>query len=306
MKFTISILLLGQTACARCAQLHCLDHIIVRTVGLDWQRLIPSRFESSHVQNMEGAALTNMTRILPLVLTALLAVATTGRGADRFSLALEGGPVWTGYNDIRIPGDTGTRISFADELKTDRSAYLRVRAEARLSQRNRLALLIAPLRLEAAGTVDRPVDFEGTSFPARTPLAGSYRFDSYRLTWSYDILKRGRFEVGLGLTAKIRDAAVGLSASSGSAEKTNIGVVPLVHFRLRADLSPRVAALLEADAAAAPQGRAEDVLLALDYSLGRAVSLRLGYRLLEGGADNDKVYTFTWLNYAVFGLVLRF
>jgi hypothetical protein len=243
---------------------------------------------------------------LPLAVTTLLAAPTTGRGQDRISLALEGGAVWSGYNNIRIPGDTGTRISFVDELRTDRGAYIRLRAEARLSDRHRLALLIAPLRLDAAGTVDRPVDFEGTSFPARTPLSGSYRFDSYRLTWSYDVLRRGRFEIGLGLTAKIRDAAVGLSSSSGGAEKTNTGVVPLVHFRLRAALSPRVAALLEADAAAAPQGRAEDVLLALDYSLGRAMSLRLGYRLLEGGADNDQVYTFTWLNYAVVGFVARF
>jgi hypothetical protein len=34
--------------------------------------------------------------------------------------------------------------------------------------------------------------------------------------------------------------------------------------------------------------------------------VRVGYRLLEGGADVDEVYTFALLHYAVGGLALRF
>ena len=46
------------------------------------------------------------------------------------------------------------------------------------------------------------------------------------------------------------------------------------------------------DALAAPQGRAEDVLLAPYVDLSERVRFRIGYRLLEGGADNDEVYNF--------------
>ena len=35
-------------------------------------------------------------------------------------------------------------------------------------------------------------------------------------------------------------------------------------------------------------------------------SLRVGYRMVEGGAENDKVYTFTWLHYGLFGAAVRF
>ena len=63
---------------------------------------------------------------------------------------------------------------------------------------------------------------------------------------------------------------------------------------------------MRVDAAAAPQGRAEDVLVALEREIRPGLTLRLGYRLLEGGADNDEVYTFTALHYGVIGLGLQF
>jgi len=225
---------------------------------------------------------------------------------SRVSVALESGAVWTGYNNLRIPGVGGTRISFADELRTEAAPFGRLFAELRIGRRDRLALLVAPLRLDARGSVDRPVIFQDATFPAGTALDGLFRFDSYRLTWSHDVLRRGRFELGLGLTAKVRDAAVRLASDALRAEKTNTGFVPLVHFRARLRFSERLAGLVEGDAAAAPQGRAEDVLVAADYDLSKRVALRLGLRVLEGGADNDQVYTFTWLNYAVIGAVVRF
>jgi hypothetical protein len=45
-----------------------------------------------------------------------------------------------------------------------------------------------------------------------------------------------------------------------------------------------------------PQGRAEDVMLALPWDVGEAITLRAGYRMLEGGADNDEVYNFAWIS----------
>jgi hypothetical protein len=63
---------------------------------------------------------------------------------------------------------------------------------------------------------------------------------------------------------------------------------------------------VEGDALAAPQGRAEDVLAALEMALGRNASFHVGYRLLEGGADVTEVYTFTLVNYLAIGATVRF
>jgi hypothetical protein len=242
-----------------------------------------------------------------LLCVALLAAAAGPLGAgDRYSVECESGLIWSGYNDIRIPGRGGTLLSFSEDLSTDPAPFVRLRLTRRLGSRHHLGLLIAPLRLSASGAVDRQVVFEGATFPPRTALSGSYRFDSYRLTYRYDFRRSEGLELGVGLTLKVRDAEVGLSSVAATAAKKNTGPVPLLHARGRVALGARTSLLVELDAAAAPQGRAEDLLVAVERSVGSRWALRVGYRLLEGGADNDEVYTFAWLNYAVVGLALRF
>ena len=74
----------------------------------------------------------------------------------------------------------------------------------------------------------------------------------------------------------------------------------------RYQATDRFALELEADALAAPQGRAEDVSLKGVFRVSDRVDVDLGYRLLEGGADNDSVYTFAFFHYAVAGVRVRF
>jgi hypothetical protein len=43
------------------------------------------------------------------------------------------------------------------------------------------------------------------------------------------------------------------------------------------------------------------VLLAVQYQALERVGLRVGYRLLEGGADNDEVYNFALIHFILIG-----
>jgi hypothetical protein len=88
--------------------------------------------------------------------------------------------------------------------------------------------------------------------------------------------------------------------------KDDLGVVPLLYAQARYHATERLALEAEADALAAPQGRAEDVSVKAVLRLTDAIDLDVGYRLLEGGADNDEVYTFAFFHYAVAGLRIRF
>jgi hypothetical protein len=240
-----------------------------------------------------------------LLLAAITACAgpVTG-GAWEFEF--ETGPVFSGYNNVQIPGDTGTRISLVDDLETDSRFFLRFRLTHRFNRRHSLGVLAAPLSLEAGGMVGKPVFFKGIEFPAGTRLDATYRFDSYRLTYGYSFYPKNELTATLGFTAKIRDAAVKLESENLSSEKVNTGFVPLLHLRVLWTPRESMSVLFEADALAAPQGRAEDALFALQYALNPWVSFRFGYRLLEGGADNDEVYNFTLLNYVVLGTAIRF
>jgi hypothetical protein len=219
-------------------------------------------------------------------------------------LDLETGGVWSLYNDVRIPGDTGTRFSLTDDLTTAGAPYTRVRLGVTLG-RHELSALYAPLRLEARGTAPADILFFGTTFPAGTPLRGGYRFDSYRVGWRYQLVQGGPLTVALGLTAKIRDAAITVCAATCTA-RTDTGFVPLASFRVHWAFAPRVGLLLDGDALAGGPGRAEDVTLALTVEAADNVTVRAGWRVVEGGADTDSVYSFAMLSYAAAGVTIRF
>lgn len=224
----------------------------------------------------------------------------------QFSIDLETGAIFSGYNDVRIPGDTGTLFSFSQDLKSDPSAFARVRLLYDFNPRHHIAVLVAPLTIKASGEVDRDLLFAGGTFPANTPLEGTYRFNSYRVTYRYDFYRKEKLEIGVGFTAKIRDAEIRLEGAGMSASKTNVGFVPIIHFRMLWHIQDALGFLLEGDALAAPQGRAEDVQAALRYKVSDHLTLRAGYRVLEGGADNDEVYTFSLFHYAALGATWSF
>lgn len=125
------------------------------------------------------------------------------------------------------------------------------------------------------------------------------------MTYRYEIYRTKSIACGLGLTGKIRDAKIALKSASLESSKENVGFVPLINFRFSYRFNNHFGALLSGDALAAPQGRAEDVLAALTYGKTDKFRVKIGYRILEGGADNDEVYTFALIHYAVLGLMMQ-
>ncbi|MBN1448663.1 MAG: hypothetical protein JXA28_12085 [Bacteroidetes bacterium] len=224
----------------------------------------------------------------------------------QIDLDIETGVVFSGYNDVRIPGKGGTLFSLSEELEADPEAFYRIRVMYHFNERHHLGALYAPLSINSAGQLNRALVFEGETFPAKTPLETTFKFNSYRLFYRYDFLRNDDIEIGAGFTAKIRDARIAVSGGGRESEKTNVGFVPIIHFRVLWKFAGDLALLLEGDALAAPQGRAEDVLAAFMYRVSDDIDVKAGYRILEGGADNDEVYNFTLVNYASLGAVYHF
>ena len=216
---------------------------------------------------------------------------------------LETGLAMSGYNDVRIPGDTGTLFSLSEDLKADNTVFFRGRLNYSLNSKNSFSILIAPLTIKAAGKLSKSIQFENVTFPEDTKIDATYKFNSYRLTYRYELYQGKSFGFGLGLTGKIRDAKIGLKSETLQSTKENVGFVPLINFRCFLRINNQLGLLLSGDALAAPQGRAEDVLVGLTYGKSDKFRIKIGYRLLEGGADNDEVYTFALINYVVFGLM---
>jgi hypothetical protein len=243
---------------------------------------------------------------LTIAFLVILFIGSTGEVYSSWSFELESGLVFGGYNNVRIPRESGTKISLTDDLRFETSPFVRVRLNYLWKKRHTLSLLIAPLNVESNGKVDRAVVFEDVEFPANEYLVARYKFNSYRLTYRYEIYRKNDLSAGLGLTAKIRDAAVRLESGTLVSEKTDLGFVPLVNFRLCLPLFHRAFVILEGDALAAPQGRAEDVSLAMAYKVHKRVIVKAGYRLLEGGADVPEVYNFALFHYLWAGISASF
>lgn len=234
----------------------------------------------------------------------LLAAAPVAAAAVEPFADVETGVAWAGMNDVRIPGDGGTDFSLTDDLQASATPYYRVRLGAVLGGRHTIFGFYAPLRIQSKGALPRDVVFEGVTFAAGAPVLAVYRFDTARLTYRYGLVRSARWEVDLGATALLRDAAITLQGAQ-YATKANTGVVPLLSFRAAWRLSPALALVLDGDALAASQGRAEDVSLALEARLREGVHARAGYRILEGGSDVESVYNFALVHFVGAGLTVR-
>lgn len=215
-------------------------------------------------------------------------------------IQVEGALLYQGRNEQAVPGNTGTKFSIS-EFDKGPSDALRVYIGKTWNNRHGFRLLYAPLKVEADGQLKQNVNFNGKLF---TPGAVSalYKFNSYRLTYTYQFDPIDAWVIRLGATAKVRDAEVALTQGNQYSSKKNVGFVPLLNFQAERELSEAWKVRFDFDGLAAPQGRAFDVAFFLEHKLLQHFSILGGYRMLEGGADNDSVYNMAWFHYATIGL----
>jgi len=243
-------------------------------------------------------------RLVPRLLLALAAFSIHGTAAaqstatPRFELELEGSPTWQSRNDVEIPNDgSATRFSLDELVGAGPWPAARISLTWNVSERHGLRILAAPLSYTETGVFDQPVWFAGESYEPGRATEATYQFNSWRASYRYRFRQGDRWSWWVGGTLKIRDAKVRLRQGSAASQETDLGLVPLLHLSGQRHLTERWHLLLGLDALAGGPGRAVDLSLQLRYQLGERWRIGLGYRLLEGGADVERVYNFAWFNY---------
>jgi hypothetical protein len=232
---------------------------------------------------------------------------TEVRRDARFAAELEGGAVWQSRNDAQIPNTPdATRFSLIDVQGNGPWPAFRLYLTWNISSRHRLRALAAPLSITETGELTSTTYFAGADFASDVPTDATYQFNSYRLTYAYHLHDGSRWSWWIGLTGKIRDAKIQLVQGETSAEKTDVGFVPLLYVRGWLRFAQIWRIVLDLDALAGGPGRAEDVSLKLYADLNERWSISAGYRTVEGGADVDEVYNFAWLHYAVLSVSYSF
>jgi hypothetical protein len=229
-----------------------------------------------------------------------------GSAAPSPALTVELGAAWQMRNTAQVSNEPPNTRFKIDELAGD-GPFLagRVVLDWPLNNKHRLRFLIAPLGIEETGNASEPIVFKDTTF-APGPIKVKYRFDSYRASYRYVFYERERWTWSGGLTLNIRDAEIRLQQGTLTRVEENTGLVPLLALEGQWRFAPGCHGILDFEGLAAPQGRAIDAALKVGYDVTPKITIAGGYRILDGGADNDELYTFARFDSAVLGLTWRF
>lgn len=256
-------------------------------------------YSSSHLPRVEIILTMVFMKQHLITIFSMFYLISLANAGESF-IQLEGALLYQGRNVQGIPGNTGTRFSIS-EFDQGPFDALRLYLGKTWNNRHEFRLLFAPLKIETSGQFNQNVNFNGKTFSPGA-VSAVYQFNSYRLTYAYQFEALQEWVLKLGGTLLVRDAEVALSQGNQSSSKKNLGFVPLINFQAEKKLSETWKFRFDFDGLAAPQGRAFDVALFLERQLLPNFSLLGGYRMLEGGADNDSVYNMAWFHYATVGL----
>jgi hypothetical protein len=253
-----------------------------------------------------------MSKFTVAVATALVSVAPVAGAqpapawpASTFEAELQA--VWPSRIDVQSPNTAaGTRFALDPLTGNGPTTQGRLEFSHAFRPRHEVRAVYAPLSLSGANGLSAPVAFQGQNFAAGVPTQGRFRFDAYRVGYRYAWIDRPDLQVKLGVTLNVRDAAVSLRQGGVYAERTDTGVVPLLHVRAEKRLGQGWRLIGDVDGLIGPGGRAFDIAAKIGYDFSRDYTIAAGYRMLDGGADNDTIYTMSRFHYAVVSFIARF
>jgi hypothetical protein len=128
--------------------------------------------------------------ILLLLMPVMQTKAEAGDNEAKFAIEIEAGPVWQSRNDVQIPNiEEGTRFSLVDLIGNGPYPGARLYFTWNISRRHGLRLLAAPLTYTESGVFNSPVNFAGAVFDAGVSTEGTYKFNSWRITYRYQFYR---------------------------------------------------------------------------------------------------------------------
>ena len=240
-----------------------------------------------------------------LLLSGMTAWGQAQADDARFGIGIETGAVWFSRNKVRIPGNTGTEFDMTELTGSGPDFFARLDGHWDINDKHGLRVVLAPLEVSGTGELAGDTDFAGETFPAGT-TDGTFKFNTYKFTYRYTFADKGDWRWRVGFTGVVRDANVELRQGDLQANDDNVGFVPALHLSGDYRIGERWLFRLDFDGLAGGPGRLIDLGLLLDYELNENWQIGGGYRMLEGGADTDDVYSFAWLHYATLDLRYRF
>ncbi|MDD3743221.1 MAG: hypothetical protein PHX54_06310 [Lentimicrobiaceae bacterium] len=238
-----------------------------------------------------------------IFLTVIL-LGMISQACGQFSLDVSGGFAAQSYNKVQIPNPDGTAFDLYKDFKIQGPAlYFTLKLGYSFLGKNHFFLLYAPLSVNYEGAAPFDIRYQNTTFLKGQNIVAYYKFNSYRLTYRRDIYSSDKWLVGIGFTAKIRDAEIRLTEDNNTDKKVDLGFVPLLNIFTEYSFK-KWSVFFEGDGLAGGPGRAFDFYLGSKIPINEHLKVKAAYRMVEGGADVRSVYNFTMLHFANLGLII--
>ncbi len=195
----------------------------------------------------------------------------------------------------------------------------RLSLEFDFNRKNTIVFLYQPLRLTSEVLLSEDLIVDDATFAAGTGVRLLYNFPFYRVSYLRELLSDNpRYKFAVGGTIQLRNATISFESFDGQLFRSNrdLGIVPALKIRGRAQLNDRVYAELEADGIYAPVsylngsdnevvGAILDASVRVGVEIIEPVNAFLNLRYLGGGAvgtsDDDEGpgdgYVRNWLHF---------
>lgn len=131
----------------------------------------------------------------------------------------------------------------------------RLSLEFDYKNRNTLVMLYQPLRLQSQVLLENDLIVDDLTFPASSNVKVLYDFPFYRLSYLRELLPNNtKYKLGIGASLQIRNATISFESGDGTLYRTSrdVGPVPILKVKGKAQLNKHVYAELEADGFYAP------------------------------------------------------
>lgn len=202
-------------------------------------------------------------------------------------------------NTVQRPNDnTGTRVDLDKEFKRKNCAVFSPRLELEYTyKRNHFIATATFLQDKFEGISSEQILFNGKTFATGSDIHTTYNFNTYRLGYRYRFVDNKDITFEAGATVLLRDAYIKMSDSTLKTRYSNVGAAPLLSYMFAWHPVDKLTLLSYGDGFAVKVGRAFDIFAGAKYQITPLISASLGYRLLEGGSDADRIYTMSTFHY---------
>jgi len=241
--------------------------------------------------------------------------------SDKFKLRAVAEIGYVAVLDHKIQfSNSGTEIDYVKEGGQDNLYPVsRFSLEADLNPKNTIVFLYQPLRIESTALLERDLVIDDLVYPAGSGVNFLYNFPFYRISYLREFMSNNpKYSFAFGATVQIRNATITFESLDGTLFRRNadVGIVPALKLRTRANFNDRLYAEIEADGIYAPVsylngadneivGAILDASARLGYKVNTPVSAFVNARYLGGGAvgtDPDSTgpgdgYVKNWLHF---------